>query len=169
MPKRSNSEKNVKQFVPLQHLCVLYTIYIYIYIIQMPVTHFLYVSRPAAAGKTRHHLTIIWFDVTKCKYFPRYWPFAHRSTVNSPHKGQWSGALMFCLICAWINGWVNNGGAGDLRCHRTHYDVTVMQQDNSMAHRDTDYNSSSYLFYINSHIYVLCLVYIYENKHWAIL
>ena len=25
-----------------------------------------------------------------------------------------------------INVWVNNGVAGDLRCHRAHYDVTVM-------------------------------------------
>ena len=61
--------------------------------------------------------------------FPRYWPFVrgiHRSPVNSPHKGQWRGALMFSLICARINGWVNNGKAGDLRRHRVHYDVTVM-------------------------------------------
>ena len=48
------------------------------------------------------------------------------SSVNSPHKGQWRGALMFSLICAWINGWVNNREAGDWRHHRTHYDVTVM-------------------------------------------
>ena len=44
------------------------------------------------------------------KYFPRYWPFArgiHRSPVNSPHKGQWRGALMFSLIRAWTKGWVN--------------------------------------------------------------
>ena len=27
---------------------------------------------------------------------------------------------------AWINGWVNNREAGDLRRHRTHYDVIVM-------------------------------------------
>ena len=33
---------------------------------------------------------------------------------------------MFSLICAWINGWVNNREAGDLRRHRTHYDVTIM-------------------------------------------
>ena len=46
--------------------------------------------------------------------------------VNSPHKGQWRGALMFSLICVWINGWVNNGEAGDLRRHRSHYDVNVM-------------------------------------------
>ena len=43
--------------------------------------------------------------------------------VNSPHKGQWRGALMFSLICTWINGWVNNGEAVDLRRHRAHYDV----------------------------------------------
>ena len=44
----------------------------------------------------------------------------------SPRKGQWRGALMFSLICVWINGSVNNRGAGDLRRHRGHYDVNVM-------------------------------------------
>ena len=34
--------------------------------------------------------------------------------------------LMFSLICAWTNSWVNNHGAGDLRRHRTHYDAIVM-------------------------------------------
>ena len=51
--------------------------------------------------------------VLKWKHFPRYWPFVwgiHRSAVNSPHKGQWRGPLMFSFICAWINGWVNNPG-----------------------------------------------------------
>ena len=68
-------------------------------------------------------------DVIKLKYFPRYWPFVqgiHRSPTNSPHRGQWRGALMFTLICDRINGWVNTGEAGDLRRHRTHYDVIVM-------------------------------------------
>ena len=32
----------------------------------------------------------------------------------------------FSLISAWINGWVNNSEAGDLRHHRAHYDVSVM-------------------------------------------
>ena len=41
-------------------------------------------------------------------------------------KGQWCGALMFSLICVWINGWVNNREAGDLRRYRAHYDVIVM-------------------------------------------
>ena len=47
--------------------------------------------------------------------------------VNSPHQVQWRGALMFSLICTRINGWVNNGEAGDLRRNRDHYDVTVMR------------------------------------------
>ena len=68
-------------------------------------------------------------DVIKWKHFPRYCPFVrgHRSTVNSPHKGQWRGALMFCLICVWINVWVNNRKFGDLRRYLTHYDVIVMR------------------------------------------
>ena len=44
-------------------------------------------------------------DVITWKHFPRYWPFVrgiHQSPVNSPHKGQWRGALMFSLICVWI-------------------------------------------------------------------
>ena len=62
--------------------------------------------------------------------FPHYWPFVRggnsRSLLNSLHKGQWRGALMFSLIYTWINGWVY-GEAGDLRCHHAHYDVTVMR------------------------------------------
>ena len=41
-------------------------------------------------------------------------------------KGQWRGALMFSLIYAWINDWVNNREAGDLRRQHGHYDVIVM-------------------------------------------
>ena len=45
----------------------------------------------------------------------------HLSPVNSPHKGQWRGALVFSSICVWINGWVNIREAGDLKRHRAHY------------------------------------------------
>ena len=41
-------------------------------------------------------------DVIKWKHFRRYYPFVrgiHRSPGNSPHKGQWRGALMFSWIC----------------------------------------------------------------------
>ena len=61
-------------------------------------------------------------DIIKRKRFPCYW-----SLVNSPHKGQWRGALMFSLICAWMNDWVNNRETGDLRRHRTRYDAKVMK------------------------------------------
>ena len=67
-------------------------------------------------------------DVIKWKHFSRYWPFVrgiHRSPVNSPHKGKWRGALM-SFLCAWINAWVNNRKAADMRRHRAHYDVAVM-------------------------------------------
>ena len=47
-------------------------------------------------------------------------------TGKFPQKGQWHGALMFSLICAWTNGWVNNRDANDLRHHRTHYDITIV-------------------------------------------
>ena len=73
------------------------------------------------ALKSGTTLVTIHDDVIKWKHFPRYWPFVrgmHRSPVNSPHKGQWRGALIFSYICARINGWVNNGEAGDLRCNR---------------------------------------------------
>ena len=45
-----------------------------------------------------------------------------RCAGNSPvpHKGKWRGALMFSLIYAWINDWVNNREAGG------HCDVNVM-------------------------------------------
>ena len=69
-------------------------------------------------------------DVIKWKHFPRNWPFVreiHRSPVNFPHKGQWRGALMFSLNYAWINDWVNNREAGDLRRQHGHYDVIVMK------------------------------------------
>ena len=72
------------------------------------------------------HLGGVHDDVIK--HFPRYWLFVrgiHRSLVNSPHKGEWRRALRFSLICVWINGWVSNRKAGDLRRHRAHHDVTV--------------------------------------------
>ena len=42
-------------------------------------------------------------------------------------KGRWRGALMYSMI-AWINAWINNRKAGDLRRNRAHYDVIVMWQ-----------------------------------------
>ena len=45
------------------------------------------------------------------------------TSSNGNHKGQWRGALMFSLIYAWINGWVNTR-YWRRRC--ADYDVTLM-------------------------------------------
>ena len=71
-------------------------------------------------------------DVIECKHMPPYGSFVrgiHRWSVNSPHKGQWRGVLMFSLICGWTNDWANSRDAADLRRHNAHYDVTVMMAD----------------------------------------
>ena len=95
-----------------------------------------------------HHIFINSFspvvndDIIKWKHFPPYWPFVqgiHWSPVNSPHKGQRRGASMFPLICVWINGWVNNREARDLRCHHTHYDVIAMSNFKSVISEHPPY------------------------------
>ena len=68
-------------------------------------------------------------DVIKWKHFPRYCPFVwgiHRSPVNST-KGSDAELWCFLWFAHWINGWVNNREAGDLRRHRAYYDVIVME------------------------------------------
>ena len=62
-------------------------------------------------------------DVIKWRHFPRYWPFV---PVNSPHKASDAELWCFSLIWVWINGWVTNREAGDLRSHRARCDVIVM-------------------------------------------
>ena len=118
-------------------------------------------------------LTIAHDDVIKWKHFPRYWPFVrgiHRSPVNSPHKGQWRGALMFSLICVWINSWVNNREAGDLRRYRAHYDINVMYHRGMLAHRRHNWNHQHWsyvpfvdksivsLYNCNGHVWVVVRV-----------
>ena len=92
-------------------------------------------------------------DVIKWKPFPGCWSFLrgiHRSPMTSPRKGQWRGALMFSLICAWMNGWVNNGKAGDSRRHNAPYNTVmcivkkdfILQLDAMLQ----DHFISSYIF-----------------------
>ena len=69
-------------------------------------------------------------DVIKWKHFPRCWPFVrgiHRTLVNSPHKCQWRGSLMFSLTLPCTKNWVNNRDAGNLGRHRARYEVIVME------------------------------------------
>ena len=62
---------------------------------------------------------------------------------NSPVTGEFPAqrpvtrSFDFSLICAWINGWVNNREAGDLRRHRAHYDVIVMRCAHLFHHHRT--------------------------------
>ena len=84
-------------------------------------------------------------DVIKWTHFSRYCPFVrgiHRLPVKSPHKGRWRGALMFSLICAWINAWVNNCEAGDSRRHGAHYDVIVMSRSGDISIPSYDFPSN---------------------------
>ena len=48
------------------------------------------------------------------------------SPVNSPQRGQWHRALIFSLICAWINGSVNNREAGESSAYRSYDDDVIM-------------------------------------------
>ena len=65
---------------------------------------------------------------------------------GSPHKGQWRGAMIFSLICAWTNGWVNNRDSSDLRHQYAHNDVTVM---NDFVH---DYNAMPLELFERAHL-----------------
>ena len=104
-------------------------------------------------------------DVIKWEHFPRYWPFVrgiHRSPMNFHNKGQWRRALMFSLIGAWINAWVNNRKADDLRRHRAHYDVIVM------ANWDTAICVMFCMFYkqhtlFHKHLYIFD-IYVYGQQ-----
>ena len=50
------------------------------------------------------------------------------SPIAGDFPAQRPVALSFdvSFICAWINSWVSNREAGDLRRHRAHYDAIVM-------------------------------------------
>ena len=77
----------------------------------------------------RCHFTGTWRR-HKMETFPRYWSLVrgiHRLPLDSPHKSQWRWASMFSLICARTNGWANTRDASDLRRHRAHDDVIVME------------------------------------------
>ena len=93
-------------------------------------------------------------DVIKWKHFPRYWPFVrgiHRSRWIPRTKVSDAELFMFSLVCVWINNWVNNRVAGDLRRHRAHYDVTVM---NIPVSRSQMYLIGFFFFYIIQHNYL---------------
>ena len=100
-------------------------------------------------------------DVIKWKHFPRNWPFVreiHRSPVNSPHKGQWRGAVMFLLICIWINGWVNNRDAGDLR-RQCNVHEPLGGDELKREHQDDSFRTSARATHAN-------LIMLYSISRW---
>ena len=61
---------------------------------------------------TKHNKTSTWWR-HQMETFSALLDFrAGNSPVTGefPHNGQWRGALIFSLICAWLNYWVNNRG-----------------------------------------------------------
>ena len=82
--------------------------------------------------------------------------------VNSPHKGQWRGALMFSLICVWINGWVNNHEAGDLRRNCGHYDVIVMHGSSEICPCNNLLSRYNYMIIVKFLIFIKSCWQIYK-------
>ena len=97
--------------------------------------------------KTRHHTRAmkVYSDLANVYVEIPWWrhqmeTFSELLAIcagNSPVTGEfpaqrpWRGALMFSLISARINGWVNTREAGDLRHHRALYDVSVINSEST--------------------------------------
>ena len=77
--------------------------------------------------------------------------------------GHWRGALRYFLICVWINDWVNNREAGDLRRYRAHYDVIAIPpvRDEWKINRRTRPNgpiSVLYSLFLSILLHVMCRI-----------
>ena len=91
-------------------------------------------------------------DVMTWEGFPHYWPFSwwrHQMETLSASLAICAGNSWFTLICARINGWVNNREAGDLRRRCTHYDAIVMCKGNPMVASHGRTHSSALLIVIS--------------------
>ena len=73
----------------------------------------------------------------RCRYNMMTSSNGHIFRVTGPlcreftgHLTKASDAELWCFLwyAPWINGWVNNREAGDLRRHHVHYDIIVMTQ-----------------------------------------
>ena len=65
---------------------------------------------------------------------------------------------MFSLIWVWIDGWVNNREAGDLRRNHGRYDIIVMKHSD-IGRRPLDSKSNFWVSYIiaqNSGVVTFC-------------
>ena len=119
------------------------------------------------------------------EYFPRYWSFVrgiHWLVTREflAHKGQWRWALVFSLICVWTSSWTNSENAGDLRRHRTQYDVIVVMLELVSQKEVAKAGTSNYIPQVMCHVidcpwpwYLfghICLIqYIPRNMHTVLL
>ena len=55
-------------------------------------------------------------------FIPRYWPYVRGMPLTKASDAE------------FLNVWVNNRGAGDLRRHRAHYDVILRKQGAMQPH-----------------------------------
>ena len=92
-------------------------------------------------------------DVIIWKHLPRYWPLCGEFTGNRWIPLTKAGdAELWCFLWSapWINGWVNNRKAGNLRRHRAHYDAIVMCEE-----LDGMWRSSRYPIILFIHSFVI--------------
>ena len=122
LPFRADSRFAPSQWeTSLQSSYIYIYIYIFIYLYVCGLRCYCMCLNNLQCMMTSSNLNIFRVTGPSCGEFTGHW-----SPVNPPHKGLWREALLFSLICSWINGWVNNREAGDLRHNRAHYDVIVM-------------------------------------------
>ena len=119
----------------------------------LPKPTFYLLLTKVSANERRHYICNTWHLAQPYMMMSSNGNFFHitgplcgirQSPVNSLNKGKWRGALMFSLISAWLNGWVNIREAGDLRRHCDYYDATVM--DWQWARWSTGMKQSSQLW-----------------------
>ena len=83
-----------------------------------------------------------------------------------------SDAELWCFLW-WINGWVNNGEAGDLRRLRAHYDVIVMlscgrcyqSQVRQLLPGSSPECAKLSVIAFQSHLYLACVIAAERHSH----
>ena len=104
--------------------------------------HYYHLSIIATHRYQLYPINTLHDDVIKWKNFQHYWPFVRG--IEFPAQMLVTRIIDVFLDRAWINGWVSNREAGDLR--RTHYDVTVMDLQKH-SHGDQGQIGVIYLWY----------------------
>ena len=94
--------------------------------ISAPDKHFIH--KPMDPGQTNHSFfRSDCFHLQTLVTWYRHEMFFSALLALSAGNTQVRGAMMFSLICVWINSWIHKQDAGDLRRYRAHFDVTVMR------------------------------------------